>query len=120
VTTGDHTFAVVLEQAALHARIGGDEVMAVQLGHLIAVASHPRISLGIIPSGVERTVGQTPGFWLYDSDVVTIETPSAQLTVTTPAEIQVYVRTFAELSSMAVHGRAARSLIASAIQGINH
>lgn len=118
VTSGDHTFAVVLEQAALHARVGSEEMMAAQLGYLITIAAHPRVSLGVVPAGVDRTVGASPGFWLYDSDVVTIETPSAQLTVTTPGEIQVYARTFSELASMAVYGRHARILIADAIQAL--
>jgi len=42
--SGSHTFAVVLEAAALHARIGSVEMMVGQLGHLINVAASPRVS----------------------------------------------------------------------------
>lgn len=47
---GDHRFAVVLEESVLRAPIGGADVMAGQLGHLLTVSALPSISLGIIPS----------------------------------------------------------------------
>jgi transcriptional regulator with XRE-family HTH domain len=118
LTEGDHTFAVVLEHEALDVRFGSADVMAGQLGRLISVATSPRVSLGIIPRGVERTVTANPGFWIYDDDRVILETPSAQLTVEQPREIEVFARTFAALSSLAVHGQAARLLIADSIKAL--
>ena len=48
-----------------------------------------------------------------------METPTAQLTITQPREIAVYARTFAELSSMAVVGAAARRIITDAITSLD-
>jgi transcriptional regulator with XRE-family HTH domain len=115
VNSGDRTFAVVLEEAALYARIGDTRMMAAQLARLITVAALPRVSLGVIPRDVDRTMWASPGFWIYDDERVLVETPSAQLTITQPREVGIYVRTFAELSSMAVVGPAARRLITDAI-----
>ncbi|MCW2643295.1 MAG: putative transcriptional regulator [Dactylosporangium sp.] len=115
VHTGDHRFAVVLEEWALRARIGSAEMMAGQLGHLINAASLPSVSLGIIPMNVDRGMWASPGFWVFDEDRVLVETPSAELTITQPREIGVYVRTFTALASRAVYGATARSLITAAI-----
>ncbi|WP_238011584.1 helix-turn-helix transcriptional regulator [Dactylosporangium sp. AC04546] len=115
VYTGDHTFAVVLEENALFARIGDTNMMAAQLAHLITIAVLPNVSLGIIPRDTDRTMWASPGFWIYDDERVIVETPSAQLTITQPREVALYARTFVELSSMAVVGSAARRIIADAI-----
>jgi len=119
VYAGNHTFAVVLEEAALYARLGDREMMAGQLGQLITVSSLPRVSLGIIPRDADRTMWSSPGFWIFDDERVHVETPTAKLTITQPREIAVYARTFAELASMAAIGPAARRLITDAITALD-
>jgi hypothetical protein len=61
----------------------------------------------------------SPGLWIFDEERVVMETPTAELTITQPREIAVYVRVFAELASMAVYGAAARSLITKAIDTLD-
>jgi hypothetical protein len=119
VYTGDHTFAVVLEEAALYARIGDTNMMAAQLGRLITVSALPRVSLGIVPRCVDRAMWASPGFWIYDDERVLVETPTAQLTITQPREIAGYARTFVELASMAVLGPSARRLLTDAITALD-
>jgi hypothetical protein len=46
---------------------------------------------------------------------VLIETPAAELAITQPRQIAIYLRTFAELAAMAVYGSQARELINRAI-----
>jgi transcriptional regulator with XRE-family HTH domain len=116
---GDHTFAVLLEESALQARVGSPEMMAGQLGRLLSVATMARVSLGIVPRGAERTVGASPGFWIYDMSRVIVETPSAQLTVLQPAEVEIYARTFTALGSIAAYGPDARMLIADALKSLS-
>jgi hypothetical protein len=118
VRSGDHEFAVALEEWALRSRVGTAEMMAGQLGHLIDVASWPSVSLGVIPMGMKRVMWSSPGFWIYDDERVMVETPTAELTITQPREIAIYARTFAELASMAVYGAAARALITQAINAL--
>jgi transcriptional regulator with XRE-family HTH domain len=119
VHEGDHRFAVVLEEAALRHRIGGADVMAGQLGHLLTVASYPSVSLGIIPLNADRSgIWPVEGFFLYDAEVVNVELVSAHLTVTQAHEIDQYSQTFTALSELAVYGFAARQLITSAIDSL--
>jgi transcriptional regulator with XRE-family HTH domain len=117
VYSKDHRFGVVLEEAALHARIGSVEMMVEQLRHLIEIATLPNVSLGIIPPDIDRRMWASPGFWIFDDTQVLVETPTAELTITQPREISVYLRTFAEYAAMAVYGAAARSLITAALEG---
>ncbi len=116
---GDHRFVVLIEESVLRNVIGGAEVMAAQLGHLITVASVPSVSLGIIPMGLDRdAVWPVEAFWIYDDKRVNVELVSGWLTITQPREIAMYARTFAGLAELAVHGAHARKLITAAIDAL--
>ena len=111
----ERRFAVVLEEWALSARIGSAEMMAAQLAHLMTVCFRPNVSLGVVPLNVDRTMWSSPGFWMFDDTQVIVETPTAELMITQPGEVQIYARVFAELSAMAVVGAPARTLLMAAI-----
>jgi transcriptional regulator with XRE-family HTH domain len=113
--SGIRRFSVALELGALYSRIGSVQMMIGQLGHLIAVASLPNVSLGIIPFHVERVMWSSPGFWILDSGPVLVETPTAELRINQPSEVDVYARTFEQMASMAVRGAGARALITTAM-----
>jgi len=115
IYSGDRRFLVIIEERALQARIGNAETMSGQLDRLLAVASLPRVSLGIIPGNAPRTTFASVGFWIYDDTMVGVETPTASLEVTQPREIQMYARMFEQLKASAVHGKPARELVSRAI-----
>ena len=116
---GEHRFLVLIEESVLRNVIGGAEVMAGQLGHLITVASLPSVSLGIIPMGLGRDVmWPVEDFWIYDDKQVNVELVSGWLTITQPREIAMYAQTFARLSDLAVRGAHARKLITAAIDAL--
>ncbi|MFE4971531.1 helix-turn-helix domain-containing protein [Kitasatospora sp. NPDC056651] len=115
IHAGDHRFAFVVEEAVLRYRLGNAEAMAGQLGHLLAVISLPRVSLGIIPFTAERSMWPVESFRVYDDRRVQVELVSAAVNVTTPVEVREYVQTFADLQTHAVYGREARGLITAAI-----
>jgi len=117
---GDHRFFVVIEESLLRTVIGGAEVMAGQLGHLITVASLPSVSLGIIPMGLERDViWPVEDFWIFDERQVNVELVSGWLTLTQPREIAMYGKAFSDLSDLAVRGAKARALITKAIDALS-
>ncbi len=108
-------FAVVLEEQALRTWFGSANVQAGQLGRLLEVMSMPTVSLGIIPMMTQRTAVAASGFWIFDSSLVALETPTASLEVTRPQEIELYARMFEHLRAVALCGPAARSLIIKAL-----
>jgi transcriptional regulator with XRE-family HTH domain len=117
---GDHRFFVVVEESVLRNVIGGTEVMAGQLGHLLTVASLPSVSLGIIPMGLERDViWPVEDFWIFDERQVNVELVSGWLTLTQPREVATYAKVFSDLSDLAVRGAHARALITAGIDALS-
>ncbi|MEV4506064.1 helix-turn-helix domain-containing protein [Streptomyces klenkii] len=111
-------FGILMEETALRSRFGDAEVMAHQLGHLLTVSVLQQVSLGIVPMTADRTMWPLEGFWIFDDEQVIIELATAQVTVKQPSEISMYARMFSELAQMAVYGKAARALIAEAINAL--
>jgi hypothetical protein len=85
--------------------------MAGQLDRLLTLMSLPAISLGIIPAGGQRHALAQGSFWMFDDTRVQVETISAGLDITQPAEIGLYAQVFELLQRSAVYGRSARDLI---------
>jgi transcriptional regulator with XRE-family HTH domain len=113
---GDHTFAFVLEVAALQYQVGGPEVLAGQLRHLLDVMRLPSVSVGIIPATVDRTMRwPVEDFYIFDNSQANVELVSGFLTITQPREIAMYAENFGALAKIAVHGSHARRLITAAL-----
>lgn len=116
---GDRRVAVLVEESVLRNVIGGAEVMAGQLGHLLTVGSLPSVSLGVIPLGTDRdTMWPVEDFWIFDDAQVSVELVSGELTITQPREIAMYADTFTRLTDLAVFGAAARRLVTAAIDAL--
>ena len=116
--TGDHRFAILIEESVLRAGVGGSEVMSEQLGRLASVGHLPSVSLGIVPMRPDRDPWPVEDFWIFDDVQVNVELVSGYLTITQPREIAMYAQTFARLAETAVYGDAARSLIQAAIDAL--
>jgi transcriptional regulator with XRE-family HTH domain len=114
--TGDRRFLVVLEERAVRAQVGSVDTMLGQLDRLLAVMSLQRVSMGIIPAAVPRTVFASVGFWMYDNSAVAVETPTASLEITQPREVRQYARMFEQLQALAVYGADARSIVRRTIE----
>jgi len=115
----DRRIHVLIEEPVLRTVIGGAQVMAGQLGHLITIAALPSMSLGIIPMGLDRDAEwPVEDFWLLDDEQVSVELVSGWLTITQPREIAMYAQAFGRLSDLAVSGVQARRLITAAIDAL--
>jgi len=115
---GKRRFLFMIEEQALRTRVGGTEVMAGQLDRLLALMSLPAISLGVIPDAGERHALAQGSFWIFDDTRVQLETVSARLDITQPAEISLYAQVFDLLQRSAVYGHSARDLIRRALGGL--
>ena len=114
---GNHRFSFILAQQALRTRVGDARVMIGQLDRLLTVLSLARVSLGIIPARSEYRV-PTNQFILFDDRAVQVEAISAELTITQPREVALYVKAFQELSEQAIYGQAARDLISTELDSV--
>ena len=119
ILRGSHRFVILVEESVLRYQIGGSEVMAGQLGHLLSVMALPAVTLGIVPfAAVARPMWAAEGFVVFDDARVHVELLSAQVTVTAPGEIALYLRAFSALAEIAVYGAPARALITAAIDAL--
>lgn len=115
-----HRFLLVVEEGVLQYQLGDRAAMAAQLGHLLTAGAMPAVSLGVIPSSTpERALWPQELFHVYDDTLVSVELLSAQVNVTQPSEIAMYLKAFEQLRSMAVYGAAARALITRAISALD-
>lgn len=108
---GSKTFSVVLEEACLRTPLGDTDTLSAQLDRMLSIMSLPNVSLGIIPSLTVRDVIGSAGFWIFDDNLVRLETPTASIEVSQPQEIDLYAKMFEHLRGWAVYGRDARQLI---------
>jgi transcriptional regulator with XRE-family HTH domain len=114
-----HRFVLLIEESALYYQLGDSDAMAAQLGHLLTAGALPAVSLGIIPMSTrERCLWPQEVFHVYDDTLVSVELLSAQVNITQPSEIALYLKAFEELRSMAVYGAQARALIVKAIDAL--
>lgn len=104
-------FSVILEEQALRVWFGDAVTQANQLDRLLTVMSLPTVTLGIIPLMVERGAVPSAGFWIFDHDLVALETPTASIEVTRPSEIELYAKMFENLRHVALYGKQARELV---------
>ncbi|MFB7718877.1 helix-turn-helix domain-containing protein [Nocardia sp. NPDC056100] len=114
---GNHRFFFILAEQVLHTRVGTADTMLEQMDRLLTAMSLPRVVLAIIPSEHEY-LAPTNNFVIYDEREVRVETVSAELTITQPAEIALYTKAFHRLKDQAIHGQEARAMIAAAMDGL--
>lgn len=116
---GSRRFSLLVEEEVLRHRIGGPDVMAAQLARLAEATGLPAVALGVIPFTAERPMWPLEAFTVFDDERVIVELLSAEVTVTTPSEIMLYVRAFERLARLAVYDDGARALIASAAAALS-
>jgi hypothetical protein len=115
---GSHRFALLVEETVLRYRIADTDVMAAQMGYLLEAALLPSVSFGVIPFTADRPAWPLEAFTIFDDERVLVELLSAQVTVTAPSEITLYVRAFEKLADLAVYGPEAAALIAAAREAL--
>ena len=118
--TGNRRFAIVIEESVLRYRLGGADTMAGQLGHILHSMAHRSVSIGVIPlAASSRPMWTLEAFTVFDDARVYVELLSAQVTVTAPTEVALYLHAYGKLAEIAVYGPQARSLIAAAIADLD-
>ncbi|MET9607349.1 helix-turn-helix transcriptional regulator [Streptomyces sp. NPDC006512] len=110
---------LVVEESTLYYRMGNADAMAAQLGYLLTAGALPAVSLGVIPRSVEpRTVWPLETFHVYDDKFVSVELLSAEVNITQPSEVGLYLKAFEQLRRMAVYGADARALVMNAVTAL--
>ena len=112
--SGDHQFVFLLGEQTLRTRIGTAEIMVEQLNRVLGVMALTNVSIGIIPATAGLGAHTQTAFWIFDDNLVKVETLTAALDITRPDEIEIYVTVFEQMRRAARYGRSARALILKA------
>ncbi|MBA8827217.1 transcriptional regulator with XRE-family HTH domain [Saccharopolyspora lacisalsi] len=111
---------VVLDEAALHRVVGGEEVLRDQLHHLSEVSIKPNMAIQVMPFSAGAHLGlQTPFSMLRfpegydDMDAVYIENQRGAVWLERPTDIERYTRVFTEMQAAALSADDSRKLVDS-------
>lgn len=114
-----HRFVVLVEEHLLRQRFGSTALLRGQLEHLLDLQRLPAVAFGVVPFGAERPNMWCPeSFRIYDRELVQLETLTAVVSVTAPADLALYERAFVELGATAVYGPAASERIQAALRAL--
>jgi transcriptional regulator with XRE-family HTH domain len=114
---GGLQYHAVLDEAALHRRVGGEQVMAAQLTRLIEFSRQPNIDVLVIPFEVGAHPAMESDFCILNfdqplvSDVVYIEGLVGNIYLEKPADIERYHQVFSRLRALAWNQHDSNSLI---------
>ncbi|HWD71982.1 MAG TPA: Scr1 family TA system antitoxin-like transcriptional regulator, partial [Actinomycetota bacterium] len=85
---------------------------------LVALSALRNVKLGIIGFDARYVISPRHGFWIFDEDLVSVETHSAGLHLAQPQEIELYGRVFDQLAAVASYGSEARAIILRVIDDV--
>ncbi|GAB3214044.1 hypothetical protein GCM10027294_51020 [Marinactinospora endophytica] len=108
------SFLMVLDEAAIRRPVGGREIMAAQLAHLLEAMEKPQIVIQIIPQATENNPALNGSFTLLtteESEVLYMETPLSGTAVDSPEVIGRYERIFGDIRAVALPPQESRKLI---------
>ncbi|MEV7615062.1 helix-turn-helix transcriptional regulator [Streptomyces sp. NPDC089799] len=107
----------VLDEAVLRRQIGGPEVMAEQLWHLVDVAALPHVRLQVLPFSVGGHLGLTGPFVIFsfpniaDLDVVVLDHLTSSLYLERKEDLEAYGAAFRTIQSHALPPQDSSELI---------
>ncbi|WP_419995792.1 helix-turn-helix domain-containing protein [Streptomyces boninensis] len=107
----------VIDESALHRRVGNDAIMREQLDHLIEVSQLPHVTVQVMPFGVGAHPGVTGQYAILefpeatDSSVVYLEGVTSDLYLEKPNDVQSYSMMYEHLRAQALNAEETRKMI---------
>ncbi|MEU4386824.1 helix-turn-helix transcriptional regulator [Promicromonospora sp. NPDC023805] len=111
-------FRIVLTEAVLLYAICAPEAMLAQLDRLMSLSMLSNVRLGIIPFERRTALAPEHSFWVYDDDLVLVETVSAQLNLQQQQEIELHTKVFESMALDADYDQKARAVLQRASKQI--
>jgi transcriptional regulator with XRE-family HTH domain len=101
----------VITEPVLRWRIVTASRMAEQLDRLVSLSRLPHIDIRVVPLSAPQQDIANHAFVIRDDRTVTVETVHAEVVVTDPRDVELYVRKFEGFGSSALAGDAMRSMV---------
>ncbi|MGW6310704.1 helix-turn-helix domain-containing protein [Streptomyces niveus] len=104
-------FQFIVTESVLRWRIVPALVMAGQLDRLISASRLPTVEVMVVPLAARQTDFPGHSFSIKDERLVTVETVHAEVVVTDPRDVALYIDKFERFESVALSGDAARDIL---------
>ncbi|MFJ9454985.1 helix-turn-helix domain-containing protein [Kitasatospora sp. NPDC101447] len=101
----------IITESVLRWRLVPAAMMAGQLDRIISVSRLGHVDIRVVPLAVPQSDVPSHSFVIRDDRMVTVETVHAELAVTDPRDVEMYVRKFNRFSDRAVSGDTMRRML---------
>ncbi len=101
----------VITEPVLRWRIVSASRMAEQMDRIASLSRLPHLDIRIVPLSARQRDIANHAFVVRDDRTVTVETVHADLAVTDPRDVALYIRKFEGFAAMAISGDEARSML---------
>jgi hypothetical protein len=109
-------FEFIIGEAALRSQVCPPALMRAQLDLVRALSNLETVEVSILPTDAKLPFLPLHGFWIFDDELVSVETVHTRVEARDPSEVALYVRVFDLLKAAAHGGEAARALLTRAIE----
>ncbi len=103
----------IITEPVLRWRIVPAQMMAAQLDRIVSISRLSHIDIRVVPLGVQQHDIANHSFVIRDDRMVTVETTHAELVVTDPRDVELYVQKFEGFEHAALSGDRMRSMTES-------
>ncbi|MDH6537526.1 helix-turn-helix transcriptional regulator [Streptomyces sp. SPB4] len=107
----------VITEPVLRWRIVPPQMMAAQLDRIVSMSRLSHVDIRVVPLSAPQTDIANHAFVIRDDRMVTVETVHAEIVVTDPRDVEMYVRKFEGFERSALSGDLMRSLVESIRDG---
>lgn len=111
VYDGSKSLRFIITEPVLRWRIVPPPVMAAQLDRIVSVSRLAHVDIRVVPLNVRQNDMANHSFAIRDNRMVTVETVHAEVLVTDPRDVDVYVRKFSGFERVALVGDDMRSFV---------
>ena len=109
-------FEFIIGEAALRSQVCPPAVMRAQLDLVRALSNLETVEVSILPTDVKLPFLPLHGFWIFDDELVSVETVHTRVEARDPSEVALYLRVFGQLKAAAHDGEEARALLTRVIE----
>jgi transcriptional regulator with XRE-family HTH domain len=104
-------FEFIIGEAALRSQVCPPPVMRAQLDLVRALSNLETVEVFILPTDAKLPFLPLHGFWIFDDELVSVETVHTRVEARDSSEIALYLRVFGQLKAATHGGEEARALL---------
>ncbi|MFF0063646.1 helix-turn-helix domain-containing protein [Streptomyces sp. NPDC005279] len=105
------TLRFIVTEPVLRWRIVSAQMMAAQLDRIISMSRLPHVDIRVVPLAARQHDIANHAFVIRDDRMVTVETVHAEVVVTDPRDIALYVQKYEGFEQVALSGDEMRSMV---------